>query len=234
MKKTLLLTGVLLALCASLASAAGLSLGWAVSTAENTCPSSATSALDKANLCTSNSGASVMIGSIVSPGVNNVVGELIVLDMQESTTPLGAPLSPWWNFDALTGCRGNIAPANTPGASISPSFDPLNDEGICQNLWQTTASSASSYQANTPSNSRARLSMAAAVAAGQDWLAGDEWYSFRFVLDNRRTVNAGSCAGCLDGACFSFTLAQINSGNPGEDKSVDTPAGKNGQSVSYR
>ena len=42
MKKTLLLTGVLLALTASLASAAGLSLGWAnpADLGLNTCPSS--------------------------------------------------------------------------------------------------------------------------------------------------------------------------------------------------
>ena len=227
MKKTLLLTGAMLALTASLASAAGLSLGWAVSTAENTCPSSPTSLLDKTNACNTNGGASVMIGSVVSPGIPNVVGELVVLDMQESGV---ATLSPWWNFDPINGCRGNIPPANTPAASISTSFDPLNDEGLCLNLWQTTASSAASYQPNYPSGGRARWAMSAAVSAGQDWLVGDEWYAFRMVIDNRRTIGAGNCIGCLDGACFTFNIANINSGNLGGDRTLDNPAG-HGQSV---
>jgi hypothetical protein len=232
MKKALLLTGALLALTAPVASAAGISLAWSVA-GENTCPSSAHSLLDVTNTCTSNSGAVLMIGSIVSPGLLNAVGQGVVIDMQEANG--GLALSDWWNFGDLA-CRG-LSGVQTSSMSLNTAFDALLDEGACLNLWQLAASGATSYQGNNPSNGRAHITGAFAVANGAAWPAGSEWYSFRLSVDRRHTV-AGAlpvCAGCLNGACFTFNYAEVNqpAGTPGGTAKLTNPAGK-GQSVSYR
>jgi len=146
--------------------------------------------------------------------------------------PGGAPalqLSPWWRFDQPAGCRGRVAPA-TPSLSLTASFDPLNDEGACQNLWQQGASGATSYQADTgphqeSAGGHAHITGAFAVAVGADWPPGTEWYSFRIVIDNRNTTGTGACAGCPDGAAFRFQYGEANSGNGGSnDARIDNPA----------
>ena len=242
MKKTLLLTGVLLALTASLASAAGLSLGWAnpADLGLNTCPSSPQSLLDVTNACTTNSGAvGTLIGSIVAPpGLTNVVGQAIIITYQESGSATG--LKDWWKYNNNE-CRGQIGTV-TPSASLNAAFDPLNDEGLCNNNWGLAASGASAFQSDldynqNPSPGRGRISGAFAVAQGSPWPAGSEWYSFRLSFDRRHTV-AGTlpvCVGCLDGVCFGFNYANINqpAGTPGGDATVDGPAG-HGQTSSYR
>jgi len=62
MKKTLLLTGVLLALTASLASAAGLNLAW------NNCLAGSGAAVDKSSACDANTvfDTQVLVGSMVT------------------------------------------------------------------------------------------------------------------------------------------------------------------------
>lgn len=185
-------------------SAAGLNLGWSSSTAINDCPSSGSSSANKNNLCTSNAGASVLIGSVVAPaGLSQVVGQSLIVDYQLTTSPL----TDWWNFST---CR------STPSSSVSltMSFDPLLDDGICNDLWVQNASSAFSYQADTPAPGQGRVTMVGAVATslGGPMAAGTEWYSFRLVVDNRHTVTGTLpvCSGCTDGACFAFQFCQLN------------------------
>jgi hypothetical protein len=239
MKKALLLTGALLALTVSIASAAGLSLAW-VNPADlglNTCPSSLQSLMDFNNACTSNSGSQTMIGSIVSPGLLNVVGEQIIIDMQES--PGGVALSSWWDFSDLA-CRG-LSGVQTSSLSLNVAFDPNNDEGLCLNLWQLSGSGATSYGGNMdthllPAPGRAHITGAFSVVNGGAWPAGTEWYSFRLSVNRAHTVAPQTiCAGCQNPACFTFQYGELNqpAGTPGGTARLENPAGK-GQSVSYR
>ena len=209
MKKTLILTGVLLAITCSMAWAAGagLNLGWASSTAVNDCPTSPASSANHNSLCNSSAGGTNLIGSIVAPpGLLSVVGESVIVDYQDNV----APLSPWWDASPGT-CRGSSV------LSLGMNFSPLADDGICNDLWSTNGSSAFSYQANTdngglPHPGMAKVSMVGAVATslGQPWPAGTEWYSFILTILNAKTTGTIICAGCQDQVCFSFNYAQVN------------------------
>lgn len=204
MKKIVILTGVLLAMSFSMAYAVGLNLGWASSTAVNDCPNQPTSSANKNFACGSNAGAEILIGSVVAPGgLNDVVGQSLIVDYQENQPTL----SDWWNF---AGCRSTP----TSSVNLTMSFDPLIDDGFCNNLWGTNAASAFSYAANNPGPGLGHLTMVGAVptSLGMAMPAGTEWYSFRLVLDNRHTVASTlpTCAGCQNGALFAFNYLQLN------------------------
>ncbi len=189
------------------AEAAGTNLGWASSIAVNDCPSSGASTANHNSLCTSNASGTNLIGSVIAPaGLLKVVGQSVIVDYQENA----ATLSDWWLFDTGS-CRGASA------LSLGMNFSPLADDGICNDLWSTNASSAFSYQSNTDNNGNpkpgsAKVSMVGAVALslGQPWPAGTEWYSFILTILNSKTTGTGACLGCLDGVCFAFNYAQIN------------------------
>jgi len=212
MNKTLLLTGVLLALTASAASAVGLNLGWAASAAENTCPSSLGSTANKTSACLSNGGASVLIGSAVVPsGLVQVTAEELQVDLQEAA----AALSDWWHFEDGA-CRGKQPSPSTVTSSLAFTafFDPLNDEGACLNYWQTAASGGFNYQPGVTGPNRARISAVFAIqgSSAGPMTAGMEYYCFRMVIDNRHAV-AGTlpvCNGCQDGAAIAFNVAKFD------------------------
>ena len=95
MMKSVLLTGVLLVLTASMASAVGLDMGYAIA-GENTCPSSVQSTLNHTFACTANTGAAVLVGSFVAPpGLNSVTSEEMFVDVQ--VHDVGGSLPPWWH-----------------------------------------------------------------------------------------------------------------------------------------
>ncbi|HEY6867493.1 MAG TPA: hypothetical protein VI792_09555, partial [Candidatus Eisenbacteria bacterium] len=228
MKKTLILTGVMLAVTCSMAWAAGLSMGWSTAVA-NDCPSSPASSVNRNSLCTANTGSNVIIGSVVAPGgLNDVVGESVIVDYQEKA----ATLSDWWNFG---GCR------STPSSSavLNMAFDPSLDDGICGDLWALNGTSAFSFTPNFPNPGFGRLTMVGAVATslGGPWPAGTEQYSFRLSIDNRHTV-AGTlpvCVGCLDGVLFAFNYAQINNAvGTGQDANIVSGDPNGHQCISWQ
>ena len=221
MKRTLLLTGVLMAMSCSMAHAVGLNLGWTTS-AKNDCPSSALSSLDRTTACNSNSGVNVLIGSIIAPsGLNMVVGGAIILDLQTY-----APTLPdWWRFDPV-GCRNGAE-------ALNMSFDSALDDGICHNAWQLNAASAFSYQPDYPGPGYGHLTMVGAIAGqnAQTWPLGTEWYVFRFTFSNTKTTGVGACAGCSTTALITFSYAEINNAaGTGTDATIIT-ADPNGRQI---
>jgi len=212
------------------AAAAGLNLGWAASTAENTCPTSAGSAADKTSTCLANTGAAVAIGSAIAPAnLSQVTAEEIVVDVQDTGTASNpGVLSDWWHFDAGS-CRGQNG-AVTPSLSFTANFDPALDEGACQNYWGTAASGGINFAPGVNGQNRARISAVFAVAGASAgaFTPGSEYYLFRMSIDNRHTVSGAVpvCDGCADGICIVFQSVKFDQppGTPGGDVTVSGAA----------
>lgn len=187
MKKTLLLSGVLLALSASMALAAGgVNFGW------GDCYPNAP-LTNKSFACNSNtlSGA-IMVGSYADGiDIPDWVGIEVVVDLQASS----ASLPDWWQFFNAGACRQN---------NLAVSGDFTSGPFTCADAFQGQAQGGiSAYQtSNTtpavPSGlpNAARLKIALAISSPQDQPPGVETYAFKATLSGQKSTGTGSCAGC--------------------------------------
>ncbi|HKQ58773.1 MAG TPA: hypothetical protein VJY35_12970 [Candidatus Eisenbacteria bacterium] len=193
-----LLPGVLLALTASWASAAGINMFW------DDCGPAGTTA--KTFACDSNSGNHDIFISFDPPQqIPQLVGNTQVIDI---FVP-GSNLPDWWQFKNAGSCRQL--------SLTTPNIGP----GSCVDTWagQDLPSIAAYLNtANTPwmAPNRARLigstavSNAAAVAVDP----GTEYYSMAIRINSSKTVGTGACAGCSSGVCLfltEITLTDTNS-----------------------
>lgn len=183
MKKTLLLSAALLALSASLASAAGLNLSWTLC--------GAAGQAGKTFACNSNSGTDVLVASYVAPaGTAGITGLEAVIDLQSATATLPA----WWQFKNVGTCRTTALSALPAGAACEGDY------------WAGQASGGISAYI-TPyqlAGNRARLlliyAVPGALAAPLD--AGIEYFAFTASVTHAKTVGANLCAGCADPVCI--------------------------------
>src|SRR6266487_3105200 len=121
MKKILLLTGVLLALTVSLASAAGLDMAW------NGCPLTLSNPSDIADPCDSDGNLYFFYLAVNAPaGITQLVSETFIVDVQ-TTAPV---LPDWWHLEA-GGCRdGSFSFSTTRN---------FQSTVLCHDYWGTTA-----------------------------------------------------------------------------------------------
>jgi hypothetical protein len=209
MKKTLVIAGALLALTAGMASASGLNLYW------NDCsPGAGGSGVQSiAHSCTSNSGAHILVASLVAPsGIDACVAAESVVDIQTAA----ASLSPWWQF-YTGGCR-------SAAMSVSYGFGALSS---CLDPWSGAALGIAQVDPSPPALNRERLRTVAAVAEASaiPMTEGAEYYMFEVVISKQKTVGTGSCAGCLDNGSFVFNSCKITqpSGDPNGDPTISNP-----------
>ena len=189
MKKTLLLGAALLALSASVASAAGINFGW------NDCGGLPASA-NKNFACTSNTlTGGTLIGSFIPPaGTTAITGEEIVIDLQSASAVLPA----WWQFKNAGTCRQTAFTTNA---------DFTGGPASCGDYWAGQA--AGGFSAFNPNivpgqTNRARVLMVFAVPPALAGPVDDlvEYGAFRFNVLGAKTVGTGACAGCLDPVCI--------------------------------
>ncbi len=189
MKKTLLISGVLLAFSAATAAAAGLNLSW------DDCLASVSGGLNKTSTCASNfESFKVLQGSFILPsGSVAVNGNGITLDAQTATDPLPC----WWNMTAANPPRaaGFVFAFNTPTPA-------------CADYWGSIPGGPTgSGAAEIIGSNRIRFKGVVAIDAfaAQPLPADLEFYSFSFRL---QFANTTTCAGCQTPACF--VLQQID------------------------
>jgi hypothetical protein len=214
MKKTLLITGALLALTVGMASAAGVNLGW--SDCEGL-PASQS----RVFACTSNSGTNTLVGSYVTPaGVDSANGNEIVIDIQTS----GATLPQWWMMKNAGTCRAT---------ALSMSFDFSTGPFTCFDYWAGQALGSFGYTAPYAvyGPNRARIVGVCAIGGlSASGIAPDtEVYSHKVSISNVKSTGLGACAGCSDGACIvlnSIKLTQ-NQRSAGGPKFMGNPAVRN-------
>jgi len=197
MKKSILLCGLLLAMSASLASAAaGVNLRW------NACYGGGAGGgvIAKTFACNSNTNPAneTLVGSFELPSdLAGVSGVEIVVDIAVA----GTSLPPWWQFKNAGACRQASLTANgIGGGALCPDWAAGGGQGgLAAYQLGANTTPITLGGANT---ARIILGIAVAPDALQDLFAGQEYFAFNAAINNAKTVGTGSCAGCNLGACI--------------------------------
>ncbi|MBI5709399.1 MAG: hypothetical protein HZC42_03720 [Candidatus Eisenbacteria bacterium] len=190
---------------ASEAPAAGVNFSWDACTAEGGVQS-------KTFACNTNAGSRAAWGSfVVAAAQDSFVGVEVVINVQAQSDTL----PDWWQFFNSGACRQT---------ALSTSFDFTSAPGTtCTDPWFGLAAGgwAAYHTINTvppvPSGlaNAARIKIGAAVSSTSplSLAAGTEYYCFRLVLTNAKTVGSGACSGCDVPVCLTLSeikVAQLN------------------------
>lgn len=181
MRRFIILTGAMLALTASFASAAGINLAW------NDCGLNGTPQMTFS--CASNTGTPFpMVASFVPPpGVVEFLG----LSAQVDITSEAPVLPDWWRHG--TGqCR------STTGMSVG--FDFTSSTLLCVDFYSGQAAGGFAYDVGFGSPNRARLRVQCAVPFENRGPVSDvdEHYAFRVNLQRAKSTGVGNCTGCTE------------------------------------
>jgi hypothetical protein len=221
MKKSLLLTGVLLALTASLASAAGLQLGWSVGSGAGTCPFNSLAGVDYTDPC-DGTGFQHLVGACNVPsGLTAVTGEDAFVDM----TVADATLPPFWHLE--TGGCGDGAILMQ---AVFTGFATGTTATTCRNYWGTSASGGFSWKSGYGAPNRARLEgvFARTSTSATAMIAGANYYIFDAILSTTQADPLGAnCAGCQTPACWVFNELVLSQPVGVGDADITTAATRN-------
>ena len=188
MKRVTLLCGLLLALTATVASAAGVGIRWTECIGDG-------GLLNRNFACNVNTGSNVLVGTfqLGAAGLLHTSGEEIVIDLGSASATLPA----WWQFKNAGTCRaGSLAIGNAPPASAAICLDWAG--GLSGGI------GVGAYNIGARGANTARIVAAGAVPpdALQDLGGGQEYFAFTITINNLKTVN--SCAGCQTAVCIVF------------------------------
>ena len=196
MKKVLLLSGILLALTASVTLAAGVNLTWSSGT--NGCWTEKLTSLTTWTCDNEFDGPWMFVGSFkMDANKTDFAGISAIVDGQSSSPSL----PDWWQFFNAGSCRSNSLIAS---AAFNVGFlktlckDPFAgaaNGGI--GAWQT-ALYPPPTPLNAPAPNRLRLKVAYVLTASKSLPASQEWYAFWAQFDaNHTSDTAPLCGGCL-------------------------------------
>jgi hypothetical protein len=212
MKKTLLMTGVLLAMTASIASA-GISLSW------NDCAVEA--AVVNKNFACNTNGANhdMFIALDPPPSVTATNGHNSFIDLQSASPTLPA----WWDLKNTGSCRATSLLGSGDFSTAAPS----GGFGACQDPWQGVGSgSIPGYNLNFGGPNRVRMVTGISVSGFSSAMnQGTQYYSMKVRINSAKTVGTGACAGCDVPVCLVLNLVRIAQlpGTPGGDIDVVDP-----------
>ena len=180
--------------------AAGINLSWDACSPEGGVQS-------KAFACDTNSGSSTMVGSFsLSADQPNFVGAEITIDIQAQSDSLPS----WWQFKNAGACRQgalsvNFSFSSDPNTDCTDPWGGLATGGMGAYLTYWTTPQVPSGNANG-----AQVKIVAAVPSTSpiQLTAGTEYYCFKLVVSNVKTVGSGVCSGCSTPVCI--VLSQIS------------------------
>jgi hypothetical protein len=188
MKKVTLLCGLLLAMSASIATAAGLGIRWTECIGDG-------GTANRNFACNVNTGSNVLVGTfeLGAAGLAQTSGEEIIVDLASAS----ATLPTWWAFKNVGTCRtGSLAIGAAPTANAANCAD-----------WGGGLAGAGlgAYIIGARGPNTARIVAASAVPPSglQDLSGGQEYFAFTLAINNLKTVNAG-CTGCQTAVCIVF------------------------------
>jgi hypothetical protein len=185
----------MLALSASLATAAGINLAW------DDCPAPAGGGgIAKVFDCNSNSGAPFqLVGSFIPPaGIPEFLGISAQIDVTTNTPSL----VDWWHHGS-TACRGNTG--------LSTNFDFTSGPFSCVDFYFGSAAGGFAYDIGFGTPNRARLRIQCAVPFDNRGPVAEtsEYYALRVNLQRAKSTGTGSCAGCPEAACIVLNEIQL-------------------------
>src|SRR5262245_56549493 len=185
MKKSLLITGALLALAASTAMAGGMNMSWT--------DCGAAGQQNRNFACNVNTGNNVLCVSYDPlASVPDFVGNEMTVDVI-STGVLPA----WWQMFNAGSCRGTALPTLNTTFAAATCGDNFGGAGF---------GAIGSYVLGPNTGS---LLCGWAVADGVPIDAGTEYYAVNIVVSNTKTVGTGLCAGCQTGACIVLNRVSL-------------------------
>ena len=219
MKKTLLLTGVLLALTAPLASAAGINLAW------NNCFPTGLADLSTVGCNTdplNNGNVYQMYGSVVlGISIPDVASQSDVIDLQVANPVL----DDWWMM-AAGECRDG---------SLSIVFQGAPNATTCvKTLFGGSIVPLSDYASKFGLPNRARLRLVCSRVTGAAANATSQYQIFNVNLDGAKSAfdpadpGTTPCNGCEDPACIVFNSCLIQ-GISGSNNLYTTPNSPGGR-----
>jgi hypothetical protein len=192
MKKTLLLTALLLALTASLALAGGVNLSWGtLCYTEN--PTTVKTFACNVNTTTTN--WPMQLSFVIDSEMTDMVGIEVTMEGMSD-----APALPdWWKVGP-TDCRPNQLLFTSDRSGVATE--------TCADWTGGTAFNVFGYTFDT---NRAHISAGCAIDASLpfDMLPGQEYYAGQLQLKNSKTVGTGACTGCAFGMRWGLTLLTI-------------------------
>jgi hypothetical protein len=177
----------------------------------NNCTGEGNGAINKTFACGVTTGTNSLVCSFVAPaGVNTFNGCEVLVDVITQTSPLPA----WWAMynpmsDGTTFCRSALSGNVVINAAYT----------VCQDVWAGIGVGGIAAYANPivalpnvgSSTNRATIDFAAAIPGGneQALTEGTEYFICNINISNTKSTGAGSCAGCSDPACLSFTRLNV-------------------------
>lgn len=192
---------------------AGANLAW------NACLSEG-GAANKDFACNSNTGTNVLYGSFV------LAADQPLCTGIEATVEISASadsLPSWWQLFNVGTCRKT---------SLSASFVFSSDPGTsCTDMWQGAGvGGLGSYHtywttpqvpSGLPNQASIRFGAAVPIDSPLQLTAGVEYYAFKLMMNNAKTIGLGSCSGCSTPVCILLSnLNVVQSDNQHEALTV--------------
>jgi hypothetical protein len=213
MKKTLLLCGALLALTASVASAApAINLAW------SDCVDGVASTLNRNFACTTNSNAvaDVAVASFIAPaGMDLFISLETTFEFAQG---VAGPVVPWWQWKGTGRCHNG-------GLSLNNSFGAL---AACdQGAWSAVASGGVGAMLDdnpSPGRSQGNGVLAVSGSSATALVPDVHYYGLNFAFSHAKTVGTGACTGCSTPVCFRLkSLKTVQPANsPGGNVEITT------------
>jgi len=151
-------------------------------------------------VCNTNNGVHTLVASFVQ---STPITQMNALESQIDLQVADAALVPWWDFTAATGCRKTLFNASADFVS-----GPYN----CVDPWQGQATGGQDFTPNFGAPNRARIRIIFAVPPGSEFPIDDvsQYYGYKVVIKNTKTVGTGSCGGCSTPACIVLDYIRID------------------------
>jgi len=207
MKKVTLLCGMLLALAASVASAApGVNIRWGACFGDG-------GLSNRNGLCDDDGGTNALVGSFkLGAPITGVSGIEIVIDVATASSSL----PPWWQFNQGECRQGSLSMNPTISFSAAACFD-----------WANAGASGglASYSEGVNGPNTARILGGFAVNPNnlRNLIANREYFGFNALINNVNTVGPPTCDGCTVPACIVLNSVKVVTPPP--------PAGQPDRSV---
>lgn len=211
MKKVILLCGTLLALTATMASAAqGVNIRWQACFGDG-------GTFNRAFACNSNLGSHLLVGGFeLGSDLASVSGNETVIDFAADAPTLPA----WWDFKNAGTCRSTSLSMNFAiSAAAVNCFDWANGQA---------GGGLAAYIVNPagiagPNTSRVVGASAVPSNALAELFGAVEYFSFNLAINNAKTVGTGSCAGCLVPVCIVFNSLNVTTPLPANNRKLIGP-----------
>jgi hypothetical protein len=195
MRKALLMSMVLLAMTATVASATGVELAW------NQCYGQVGAASIRTSACAVTTGDQAMYASFRPPAIAKLEGIEVFIDFQVQ----GGAMPCWWNMSVGQTRTAALVPLHTSPTDVNgvPTI-------LCDNHYFLDHAADGGGGMVVTGVDRGQLKGLGAIAAGTGLpVAPDaQQYGVGFRITNILTT---SCAGCLQGGCFILNTINLTS-----------------------